>query len=193
MSMKWIVGLGNPGPKYQLTRHNIGFIVIDAIAQEFGGSFKDEHKASVAKVTIDGEKVLLIKPQTFMNLSGEALRALMDYYQLELKDLLVIHDEVDLPFGQMKMHKKKSAGGHNGIKSTHQHLGTDDYARLRLGVGRPSHPSQEVADFVLQNFSKDEMKTIGDFLGDAVDATLSFMKDGFERAANQFNTKKEVK
>lgn len=191
MSMKWIVGLGNPGPKYQLTRHNIGFIVIDALAQEFGGSFKDEHKALVAKVTIDGEKVLLIKPQTYMNLSGEAARALMDYYNLELNDLIVVHDEVDLPFAQMKVHKKKSAGGNNGIKSMHQHLGTDDYARLRLGVGRPSHPGQDVADYVLQNFSKDEMKTLGDFIGDGVDAVLSFMKNGFDKTANQFNTKKE--
>ncbi len=191
--MKWIVGLGNPGPEYQLTRHNIGFMVIDALAQEFGGDFKKEHNALVAKVMIDGEKVLLVKPQTYMNLSGEAARALMDYYQLELPNLLVIHDEVDLPFSQLKMHKKKSAGGNNGIKSMHQHLGTDDYARLRLGVGRPSHPGQEVADFVLRPFGKDEMKSLGDFLGEAADATLSFMKDGFERAANHFNTKKEEK
>lgn len=189
--MKWIIGLGNPGPEYQLTRHNIGFMAIDALAQEFGGSFKPEHKALTAKVTIDGEKVLLVKPQTFMNLSGEAARSLMDYYQLELPNLLVIHDEVDLPFATMKLHKKKSAGGNNGIKSMHQHLGTDDYARLRLGVGRPSHPGQDVADYVLRNFGKDEMNTLGDFLGEALDATLSFMKDGFERAANQFNTKKE--
>lgn len=189
--MKWIVGLGNPGPEYQLTRHNIGFMAIDAIAQEFGGSFKQEHKALVAKVTINGEKVLLVKPQTYMNLSGEAARSLMDYYQLELPNLLVIHDEVDLPFAQMKLHKKKSAGGNNGIKSMHQHMGTDDYARLRLGVGRPSHPGQDVADFVLRPFGKDEMKTLVDFLGEAVDATLVFLKDGFERAANQFNTKKE--
>ncbi len=186
--MKMIVGLGNPGPKYALTRHNVGFLLVDALAEQTSSNpFKTELKALVAKTKIDGEAALLVKPQTFMNLSGESVRPLMDYYKIEMKDLLVAHDEIDIAFAQLRFHIRRGPGGHNGIKSLIQHFGGNDFARLKLGVGRPSHPSQEVSDYVLENFSKDEMKQLPDYIGEACSAVEYFVGHGIERSANQYN------
>jgi PTH1 family peptidyl-tRNA hydrolase len=189
--MKCLVGLGNPGPQYVLNRHNIGFMVIDAINQELGdGQYRVEQRALVAKVQIHGQKVVLAKPQTYMNLSGESVAPLLRFYETSLDDLLVIQDDIDQPFGALRFHKKRGSGGHNGIKSLTQHLGTDDYARLKMGVGRPTHPGQDVADYVLQNFSKVEMPEIPSFVETALDAVEMFIKDGFQAASNHFNTKR---
>lgn len=191
--MIWLItGLGNPGKKYQLNRHNIGFMALDYLAQGWskGGSpapENEEHKALVRKLKVEDQTVILAKPQTFMNLSGESVQALLHFYKIPKENLLVLHDEVDLPFEKMKFHKNRSAGGNNGVKSISQHLGDNDYSRLRLGVGRPPHPEMSVADFVLQNFSKEEMTAMPPFLNRACDATEAFIFDGLTKASTQFN------
>lgn len=191
--MKLIVGLGNPGPKYLMTRHNIGFLLVDALNEQFSdGQYKSQGKALVNKARFGSEIVLLAKPQTFMNLSGDSTRSLLDYYSVSLDDLLVIHDEVDLPFGRMKLQKARGHGGHNGIRDIHLKVASNQYARLRLGVSRPSNPRQDVADYVLQPFSKEEQNGLADFLSIAGEAVESFILDGFDVAANKFNKKAEL-
>lgn len=187
--MHAIVGLGNPGAKYALTRHNIGFLVVDALAQEFGArSFKNEFKSQVARLRLEGsDELLLIKPQTFMNLSGEAVQAAMAFFKIPPDNLLVVHDEVDLPFGQIRLQKNRGHGGHNGVRDIHAKIGSD-YARLRFGVGRPLQPQMEVADYVLQNFSKEELDRLPEFVGPAAEGVLSFVEDGFQKAQNKVNS-----
>ncbi len=185
--MKLIVGLGNPGPKYALTRHNIGFMVIDALADHLKApNAKTECQALTHKVRVGDEEVLLVKPQTFMNLSGTSVQGLMAFYKVGLDDLLVLHDEVDIPFAKLRFQRNRGHGGHNGIRDIHAKVGSD-YARLKVGVGRPMVPQMEVADFVLQNFSKENMAELGDFIGRAAEAVLSFIEDGFQKAQNKFN------
>lgn len=201
--MKLIVGLGNPGPKYALTRHNIGFMLIDVLAEAFGGSgarFKNEFKAETLKVQINGEQVLLCKPQTFMNLSGESVQPIVGMFKIPLSDVLVAHDEIDIPFGEMRFQSKRGAGGHNGIKSVHQMLGSDEYGRLRLGVGRPpvfvddsgekTRAVMEVHDYVLRPFSNEEQARLRDELfGEYVEAVEMWVAKGLQAAATQFNGK----
>ncbi|MGE4131708.1 MAG: aminoacyl-tRNA hydrolase [Bdellovibrionales bacterium] len=199
--MKLIVGLGNPGPKYALTRHNIGFMMVDALATRHDSSpFKNEFKAETKKIKMAEEPVILCKPQTFMNLSGEAIQPLMKFYNLELSDLLVIHDEVDIPYGHIRFHIRRGHGGHNGIRNIHQLLGTDDYARLKMGVGRPpvfvndkgekSGTQMDVADWVLQSFSKSELDHIPDFLVMAEEAIETWIRSGIGQASTKFNSAK---
>lgn len=199
--MKLIVGLGNPGPKYQLTRHNIGFLLIDALAEVHGGQrqYKSEFKSETQKIKINGEPVIVCRPQTFMNLSGEAVQPLMKFYGIELKDLLVVHDEIDVPFGELRFQQKRGPGGHNGVKSLHQLLGSDDYARLRLGVGRPpvfvddnnekTRNEMPVHEWVLRNFSNDEQRRLPEFLELAIDGIEVWVKDGIAKASTLFNNK----
>lgn len=188
-SMKCLVGLGNPGPQYILNRHNIGFMVIDALQQELqAGAYRTEHRALTGKVQWGGHKVILVKPQTYMNLSGESVAPLVHFYEINPEDdLLIIQDEIDLPFMHLRFHKNRGAGGHNGIKSLNQHFATENYARLKLGVGRPTNPQQDVAQYVLQNFSKPEMEKMPTFIEAALDAIECFLVEGFEKAANKFN------
>lgn len=199
--MKLIVGLGNPGPKYQLTRHNIGFLFIDALAEVFGGarSYKSEFKAETQKIKIGEEQVIVCKPQTFMNLSGEAVQPLMKFYNMTMRDLLVVQDEVDVPFGQMRFQVKRGHGGHNGIRNIHQMLGGDDYARLRLGVGRPPvyvndagekvAGGMEVHEWVLNNFSKVELNHMAEFFDLAIKGTEIWVAKGAAQAATEYNSK----
>lgn len=199
--MKLIVGLGNPGPKYQLTRHNIGFLLIDALVEVSEGQrrYKSEFKAETQKIKINGEPVLVCRPQTFMNLSGESVQPLMKFYGIALEDLLVVHDEIDVPYGGLRFQKKRGPGGHNGIKSIHQLLGSDDYARLRLGVGRPpifvddegqkTRAEMQVHDWVLQNFSGEEQKRLPEFLDLAIDGIGVWVKEGVAKASSLFNSK----
>ncbi len=185
-----IIGLGNPGTKYTLTRHNIGFLAVDALARSFGGEItKSEFKALTLKLKADEEEIILVKPQTYMNLSGESVVPLMQYYKIEADHILVVHDEVDLPFERMKIQRNRGSGGHNGIKSISEQLGHQDYARLRLGVGRPANTNIPIPDYVLQNFLEDEQNKLTDFLNLAGDAIESCIFDGVERASNKFNTK----
>lgn len=203
--MKLIVGLGNPGSKYALTRHNIGFMLIDVLAEAFGGGggrWKSEFKAETMKVQINGQPVLLVKPQTFMNLSGESVQPIAGMFKIPVTDILVAHDEIDIPFGQMRFQTKRGAGGHNGIKSVHQHLGSDGYGRLRMGVGRPqvyvddegrtTRPAMEVHEYVLHPFTKDEQNRLREELfADYVEAVETWVSAGLDRAASEFNRLRE--
>lgn len=199
--MKLIVGLGNPGPKYILTRHNIGFMLLDVLAQEFGGSsarWKSEFKAETMKITMAGQQVMLVKPQTFMNLSGESVQPIVGMFKIPLTDVLVAHDEIDLPFGELRFQSKRGPGGHNGIKSVHQMLGSDEYCRMRIGVGRPKQfvndagevtgPTMEVHAYVLQNFSKEEQHQLSeDLFSHYVDAAEVWIAEGLQSASTRFN------
>ncbi|MGE3973175.1 MAG: aminoacyl-tRNA hydrolase [Bdellovibrionales bacterium] len=200
--MYLIVGLGNPGSKYTYTRHNIGFLAIDHLCETFQDpenqkkvqvhSVKRMDKkwnSEVSEFTIFNEKVFLLAPQTFMNLSGEALQPFMNFYKIDLSRLLVIHDEVDLPYFRMKFQKNRGPAGHNGLKSVNERLGTQDYARLKLGVGRPTIPGMQVSDWVLQNFSEKEMEQMPEYLNRSTEGVLSFLKNGFEKTMTAFNQK----
>ena len=186
---RWlIVGLGNPGPKYQLTRHNIGFMALDLMVQSLGlGGWSTESKGSVLKSKGTQNELIFVKPQTFMNLSGETVQPLMAYYKIELANLVVVHDEIDIPFGKMRFQKNRGAGGHNGLKSINERLGTQDYIRLKLGVGRPAHPEFAVADYVLQAFAKEEQDALSTFLEKAGDAIECIVTEGLDKASTKFN------
>lgn len=182
-----VIGLGNPGKQYALTRHNVGFMALDLFAAGLGiNQWNEEHNALTAKVKVDGEQVLLVKPQTFMNLSGTSVQALMTFYKIPLEKILVLQDDIDQPFGGMRFHKNRGHGGHNGIRNISELMGAD-YARLKLGVGRPSHPEMNVADYVLQKFSSEEQSKMPDFLNKAGDAVESFIFDGIQKASSKFN------
>jgi PTH1 family peptidyl-tRNA hydrolase len=183
----WMVcGLGNPGAKYMMTRHNIGFMAIDAYAASVGGPrFREERQALVAKIKIEETEVLLVKPQTFMNNSGEPVLALCQFYKIAPAELVVLHDEIDQPFGAIKIHRNRGHGGHNGIRSLSEKLGTSDYSRIRLGVGRPSNPQMAVADYVLQNFAPNDVAALPDFLQAAGDAFETLVLEGYDKAATR--------
>lgn len=193
--MKLIVGLGNPGVKYQLTRHNIGFIVIDAFSQRLQGApFKAEHQALTTRISYSPEEtLLLVKPNTFMNLSGGPVQALMNYYRIQIEDLLVIHDDLDLEFGTIRFQTNRGHGGHNGIKSIHQSLARQDYKRLKVGIGRPSHPQMEISDYVLQSFGRDELKTLPDMCDRINESIEYFLDHGFEKTATLYNRESQRK
>ena len=158
--MKCIVGLGNIGKRFELTRHNIGFEVIDYILERHSFTLdKQKFKGAYTIERMNGDKVLLIEPMTMMNLSGEAVAPLMDYYNIDVDDLIVLYDDLDLEQGQVRLRQKGSAGGHNGMKSIIKMLGTDQFKRIRIGVGRPTN-GMSVPDYVLQRFSKEEMMTM---------------------------------
>jgi len=184
-----IVGLGNPGPRYQLTRHNIGFLVVDALVQHLNARpLPEKFNAHTYEFKDQDLDIKFVKPQTYMNLSGDAVQPIMAFYKVPIENLLVVYDEVDLPFGKMKLVRKRGEAGHNGIKSIHEKLGTNEYARLRLGVGRPPIPQMKVADWVLQNFGKEQDSELSDFIGRAAEGILSFVEEGFERAQNTINS-----
>lgn len=184
-----IVGLGNPGNEYKFTRHNIGFMAVDFYLQAIGNPpIKNQFKAEIAQAKINDIPVIFCKPQTFMNLSGESVQALMGFYKIPLDHLIVIHDDIDQPFAQMRIHKNRGHGGHNGIRSISGLLGSADYIRLKLGVGRPAHPDFPVADYVLGKFSNDEARQLPDFLNKAAEALDAIMADGIQKASTQYNS-----
>lgn len=188
--MKVIVGLGNPGKKYENTRHNIGFAAIDYIAEKEGININTgKHKALVGSGYIDGVKVLLVKPQTFMNLSGESLRPIMDFYKLEPEDFLVIFDDIDLDVGRIRIRRKGSAGGHNGIKSIISHLGSMEFPRIKIGVGEKP-PGYDLADYVLGHFSKADQEILQERFEDVYDAVKLIVGDDITEAMNRHNKKK---
>lgn len=187
--MTWlVVGLGNPGTQYTLTRHNIGFLAVDYLCEgSKAKSWNSEHKALTCKIKLGEQALLLAKPQTFMNLSGESVQSLMQFYKIPLDHLIVLHDDIDQAFGAMRLHKNRGHGGHNGIRSISQLLGTADYLRVKLGVGRPVHPEMQVVDYVLQKFSADEQQALPDYLNKAGDAVESLIVDGLQKAATLYN------
>ncbi len=183
-----VVGLGNPGPQYALTRHNIGFLAIDLFAKSLNATtWKEEHRAFTCKMNIDGTQVLLAKPMTYMNNSGESVIPLLNFYKIPQENLIVAHDEIDIPFEAIRIQKNRGHAGHNGIRSISELLGSADYIRLKLGVGRPPHPEMKVSDFVLQKFSADEQDRLSDFLNKAGDGIESIIFDGVAKAAGKFN------
>jgi len=185
--VKLIVGLGNPGPRYKNTRHNAGFMALDCLADKLGAAFdKERHKSLVASAQHGAEKVLLIKPLTFMNLSGEAVAAAGRNTLQEVEDLLVIVDDVHLPLGRLRMRAGGSAGGHNGLKSIIACLGTPEFPRLRIGVGS-TEPGNDLRDHVLGSFTPEEWPEIKNMAARAADAALRFVEAGVERVMNEFN------
>lgn len=189
-SMYIIVGLGNPGRDYENTRHNIGFDVIDRLAdQESIGMFEKKHKAIIGKGVIAGEKCILAKPQTFMNLSGESVRALLDYYKVdETTNLIVISDDVSLDVGQLRIRKKGSAGGHNGLKNIIAHLGHDTFMRVKMGVGEKPK-GWDLADYVLGHFSLQEREIMEEAAKRAADAIRMMIAENADAAMNEYNRK----
>lgn len=185
-----IVGLGNPTKEYEGTRHNVGFAVIDAIAEKYNISVTErKNRAFCGKGIINGQKVLLAKPQTYMNLSGESVRGLLDYYKIdEESELIVIYDDISLDVGQLRIRKKGSAGGHNGIKNIISHLGTDVFQRIKVGVGEKPK-EYDLADYVLGHFSKAEKEVMEDGYMRAIEAVELMLQGETDMAMNQFNKK----
>lgn len=196
-----IVGLGNPGNEYKFSRHNIGFMVIDSWLKALGSdlSYRQEHKADTKKMKLtlpgaDGksktEEILIAKPHTYMNKSGESVVALMNFYKIPKEKLLVIHDDIDQSYGAMKFHKNRGHGGQNGVRNISELLGSSDYVRLKMGVGRPSHPGFDIGDYVLSAFTKDEVVGLADFIDRGCDGIECFIFKGLEKASTEFNLKK---
>lgn len=185
-----IVGLGNPGTAYAGTRHNIGFDTITALADRYNISVDTrKHKALIGKGVIEGNKVILAMPQTFMNLSGESVRELADYYKIDLEtELIVVYDDISLDVGNLRLRGKGSAGGHNGIKNIISHLGTNVFQRIKIGVGEKPK-GWDLADYVLGRFSREEEPVIREVLKTAVEACGVIMNEGMDTAMNRFNAK----
>lgn len=189
--MKLIVGLGNPGRDYAGTRHNIGFGVVTRISDKYNIPFgSKEHKAVCGKGMIGSEKVIIAQPQTFMNLSGESVRSLADYYKVECEDIIVAYDDVSMEVGQLRVRAKGSAGGHNGIKNIIAHLGTNEFPRVKVGVGAKPEGG-DLVRHVLGRFSKGDEKIIGEALDLAVEAVETIVSDGVDAAMNRYNAKRK--
>ena len=182
-----IAGLGNPTREYEKTRHNVGFEVIDVLADMLGTTVEEKKfKGCYGRGIIGGEKVLLLKPQTFMNLSGESIRAASDFYKVDPEHIIIIYDDISLDVGQLRIRKKGSAGGHNGIKNIIAHLGTQEFPRIKVGVGdKPK--KMDLADYVLSRFSKEDRAAMDDAFKEAAKAVEVMITDGMDTAMNQFN------
>ncbi len=189
--VSWLlVFLGNPGPKYEFTRHNAGFLACDALAKKLGVTVnRARFRALTAAAEIGGQKVLLMKPQTYMNLSGEAVRQAARFYKVPADHVLVVSDEISLPLGRLRVRTRGSAGGHNGLKSVIAQLGTDAFPRIRIGVGAPPHPDYDMADWVLSVLRNEDAVVFTEAAERAAEAVESYVTEGPERAMNRFNTK----
>lgn len=189
-----IVGLGNPTDEYKGTRHNVGFEVIDTLADKYNIAVTErKSRAFVGKGMIAGQKVILVKPQTFMNLSGESVRGIVDYYKIDIEtELLIIFDDISLDVGQIRIRKKGSAGGHNGVKNIIQHLGSNEFRRIKVGVGEKPK-EYDLVDYVLGHFSKAEKEIMAEGYQHAIEATELILQDEIEMAMNQYNKKVVVK
>ena len=185
--MKLIVGLGNIGAKYTFTRHNVGFMLVDSFVINEGLNFRENSRLKCFMTNLRNgiDDYLLIKPTTYMNLSGEAVRAVMDYYKIKIEDILIVYDDLSLELGKIRFRPNGSDGGHNGIKSIIKHLGTNNIARLKIGIGpQPNLPSEV---FVLQNFSKEELESLKPVLSKAKEGITCYFKEGIAVAQNKFN------
>ncbi len=188
--MYLIVGLGNPGREYENTRHNAGFDALDALAEKLGTEVKEKkHRGLCGKGMIGMEKVILLKPQTYMNLSGESVRAAADFYKIDNEHMIVLYDDIDLDVGKLRVRAKGSAGGHNGIKNIIAHMGTQEFPRVRIGVGaKPDR--MDLADHVLGCFPQVERPVMEDAFEEAAEAAIAIVEDGIDAAMNRFNRKK---
>ncbi|MFD6351022.1 aminoacyl-tRNA hydrolase [Nocardia tengchongensis] len=183
-----VIGLGNPGSEYERTRHNVGFMVADLLAERVGGRFTVHKKsgADLLEARLDGRKVLLAKPRTYMNLSGRPVAALAKFFSVPATEVIVVHDELDLPFGQIRLKRGGGEGGHNGLRSISQALTTKDYLRVRFGIGRPPG-RQDPADYVLKPFSAPERKEVPVIVEQTADAVELLLRVGLETAQNQLH------
>lgn len=185
--MKLIIGLGNVGAKYVFTRHNMGFMLVDKIALDNGAEFRENTKLKslITKFYKDGEDYMLVKPTTYMNLSGEAMRAVIDYYKIDPKDMIIVYDDLSLDLGRMRFRPTGSDGGHNGIKSIIKHLGSKDFMRLKIGIGpQPPIPAEV---FVLQNFDKESLEKLKETLSRAEEAVFYCFENGITKTQNKYN------
>ncbi len=183
---KLIVGLGNPGIRYALNRHNVGFILLDRFAEKHQCSFaRRRFNALLAEGTVEGQRLLLAKPQTYMNLSGNAVGKLVSFYRIPILDIIICYDDLDLPLGRLRLRARGSAGGHHGMESIIAALGSSDFARLRIGIGRPD--SREDISHVLGNFSDEEQRIMDETFTRAGDALELWLREGIEKAMNQYN------
>ena len=185
-----IVGLGNVGSEYDMTRHNTGFMVLDAFAKASNIVFEDKRYGYVAEVSIKGRKVFLLKPTTYMNLSGESIREVVDFYKLTCEDIVVIYDDISLDVGRLRIREKGSAGGHNGIKSIIAHLGTDVFPRIKVGVGQPN---VDLVNYVLGKFTDEEMEVLSESIDASTKAVSEIIKYDVNTAMNKFNGFKATK
>ena len=186
-----IAGLGNPGREYEGTRHNVGFMTLDALADKYNIDVREKaFKGLIGKGVIEGNKVILVKPQTYMNLSGECIRQVMDYYKVDPSEFIVIYDDISLVPGGIRIRKKGSAGGHNGIKNIIAHLGTQEFPRIKVGVGdKPK--GMDLADYVLGHFSKEDQAKMDEAFKDAANAAEMILDKGMDAAMNHYNMKKK--
>ena len=186
--MKLIVGLGNPGKEYENTRHNIGFMTIDKFADKLGVSIsKEKYNGLYAEVNINGEKVILLKPQAYINLSGEVIRRYIDFYKIEIDDILIIHDDLDLEVGTYKIKQQGSSGGHNGLKNIELHLGTQEYKRIKIGISNDK--LMDTKDYVLGKISKEEKEKLEKVQDIVLNALDDYFKISFSDLMNKYNHK----
>lgn len=182
-----LIGLGNPGREYRDTRHNVGFMLIDMLIVRLNArGMKVQSKAIVTDAMYEGRKLILAKPQTYMNLSGQSAQGLLNFYKLPVENMLIAHDDLDIPFGTIRIRPKGGPGGQGGMASTISQLGTKDFPRLRIGIGRPPG-RMDPAAYVLQDFSREEMKVLSEIVNRAADAALEFVKNGVNAAMNKYN------
>ena len=187
-----MVGLGNPGLKYEFTRHNIGFRIVDSLARDIEIEFKKvkSYYSLISRGMINNHKVMLVKPQTFMNLSGRAVSKVISYYKMPLQDLLIVYDDLNLELGQVRIRKKGSAGGHKGMESIMQYLNSEDVPRLRIGIGNPSvNFNFDCLSYVLSNFNDEEKDKIREVIRLSTDAIKIITENGFEKAMRKYNRK----
>lgn len=186
--MYLVAGLGNPGSEYNMTRHNIGFSVIDYIADQNNVKIKKlKYKSLFGEINISGEKVILAKPQTYMNLSGESIREFASFYKIPVENIIIICDDISLPPGKIRVRRKGSAGGHNGLKSIIYLLNSDEFPRIKIGVGSPEHKDHDLADFVLGRFAKDEIPVLEDSIIRTSKAINEIISRGVDSAMNKYN------
>jgi PTH1 family peptidyl-tRNA hydrolase len=182
-----LIGLGNPGREYRDTRHNVGFMLIDRLIVRLNArGMKVQSKAIVTNATYEDRKLILAKPQTYMNLSGQSAQGLLHFYKLLVENMLIAHDDLDIPFGTIRIRPRGGPGGQGGMASTISQLGTKDFPRLRIGIGRPPG-RMDPAAYVLQDFSREEMKLLSEIIDRAADAALEFAKNGVNAAMNKYN------
>jgi PTH1 family peptidyl-tRNA hydrolase len=187
--MKLIVGLGNPTKEYENTRHNVGFMVMDALAKEYNVSITTaKFKGEYVKFKYKGEDIIFLKPMTYMNLSGESVGAIMKFFKIDVDDLLVIYDDLDMPTGKLRLRESGSAGGHNGIKSIISHVGTQNFKRIRVGIDRS--PRIPVIDYVLGKFTNEQKPLIDEGINNAIKAIDIYLNKGFNFAMNEMNSRK---
>ena len=184
--MKLIVGLGNPGKQYEKTRHNTGFLMVDYLANDLGISFdKNKCKANYGIYNFKGDKIIIAKPQTYMNLSGEAVASLMHYYDIDVQDLIVVHDDLDLPVGKLRLRRKGSSGGQKGMANIIEHLGTEDINRIRIGISNDKQ--MDTVDYVLGKLNKDDMKIMNETFKKASEAVQYSFDHNFDEVMSKFN------